>query len=109
MNEKIGELLVKENLLSQEQLAHTRFPLGDLTKFISCVTATNFLLAKKVDGGAAVTMLSPTPVSISEARAAYLSARAANGLTTVRRRGSRSIPPGSSPSRRRSPHTRTST
>lgn len=78
-------------------------PLGDLTKFISCVTATNFLLAKKVDGGAAVTMLSPTPVSISEARAAYLSALAANGLTTVRRRGYTEIVPDKEAPKRGAP------
>lgn len=57
--------------------------LGDLTKFISCVTEQNFLLTGGVNRAATVSILSPKPVSAYEAYKAYLSALEANGLTVV--------------------------
>ncbi|MCA9515597.1 MAG: hypothetical protein KC635_11695, partial [Myxococcales bacterium] len=57
--------------------------LGDLTKFISCVTEQNFILTGGVNRAATVSILSPKPVTAYEAYKAYLSALEANGLTVV--------------------------
>ncbi len=57
--------------------------LGDLTKFISCITEQNFLLTGGVNKSATVSILSPRPVTTFEAYKAYLSALEANGLTIV--------------------------
>jgi general secretion pathway protein D len=57
--------------------------LGDLTKFISCITEQNFILAGGANKSATVSILSPKPVTAYEAYKAYLSALEANSLTIV--------------------------
>lgn len=65
------------------RLDFNEITLGDLTKFISCVTEQNFLLTGGVNRSATVSILSPKPVTAYEAYKAYLSALEANGLTIV--------------------------
>ncbi|MGM0576673.1 MAG: type II secretion system secretin GspD [Myxococcota bacterium] len=65
--------------------------LGDLTKFISCITEQNFLLAGGVNENATISILSPKPVTAYEAYKAYLSALEANGLTIVPKGGFQEI------------------
>jgi len=65
------------------RLDFNEITLGDLTKFISCVTEQNFLLTGGVNKSATVSILSPKPVTAYEAYKAYLSALEANGLTVV--------------------------
>lgn len=65
------------------RLDFNEITLGDLTKFISCVTEQNFLLTGGVNKTATVSILSPKPVTAYEAYKAYLSALEANGLTIV--------------------------
>ncbi len=65
------------------RLDFNEISLGDLTKFISCVTEQNFLLTGGANKNATVSILSPKPVSAYEAYKAYLSALEANGLTVV--------------------------
>ena len=57
--------------------------LGDLTKFISCITEQNFILAGGANKSATVSILSPKPVTAYEAYKAYLSTLEANALTIV--------------------------
>jgi general secretion pathway protein D len=57
--------------------------LGDLTKFISCITEQNFILAGGANKSATVSILSPKPVTAYEAYKAYLSTLEANSLTIV--------------------------
>jgi len=65
------------------RLDFNEITLGDLTKFISCVTEQNFLLTGGVNKGATVSILSPKPVTAYEAYKAYLSALEANGMTII--------------------------
>lgn len=65
------------------RLDFNEISLGDLTKFISCVTEQNFLLTGGVNRSATVSILSPKPVTAYEAYKAYLSALEANGLTII--------------------------
>lgn len=65
------------------RLDFNEITLGDLTKFISCITEQNFLLTAGVNRTATVTILSPKAVTTYEAYKAYLSALEANGLTIV--------------------------
>ena len=58
--------------------------LGDLTKFISCITERNFILTGGANKNATVSILSPKPVTGYEAYKAYLSALDANGLTVIK-------------------------
>ena len=65
------------------RLDFNEISLGDLTKFISCVTEQNFILTGGANKNATVSILSPKPVTAYEAYKAYLSALEANGLTIV--------------------------
>jgi len=65
------------------RLDFNEITLGDLTKFISCVTEQNFILTGGANRAATVSILSPRPVTAYEAYRAYLSALEANGLTVV--------------------------
>jgi len=65
------------------KLDFNEISLGDLTKFISCVTEQNFILTGGANKNATVSILSPKPVTAYEAYKAYLSALEANGLTIV--------------------------
>lgn len=65
------------------RLDFNEITLGDLTKFISCVTEQNFILTGGANRNATVSILSPRPVTAYEAYKAYLSALEANGLTIV--------------------------
>lgn len=65
------------------RLDFNEITLGDLTKFMSCVTEQNFLLTGSVNKTATISILSPKPVTAFEAYKAYLSALEANGLTIV--------------------------
>ncbi len=65
------------------RLDFNEISLGDLTKFISCITEQNFILTGGANKNATVSILSPKPVTAYEAYKAYLSALQANGLTIV--------------------------
>jgi general secretion pathway protein D len=65
------------------RLDFNEIALGDLTKFISCITEQNFILTSGANKAATVSILSPKPVTAYEAYKAYLSALEANGLTIV--------------------------
>jgi general secretion pathway protein D len=65
------------------RLDFNEIALGDLTKFISCITEQNFILTSGANKTATVSILSPKPVTAYEAYKAYLSALEANGLTIV--------------------------
>jgi len=65
------------------RLDFNEITLGDMTKFISCITEQNFLLTGGANKAATVSILSPKPVTVYEAYKAYLSALEANGLTIV--------------------------
>ncbi len=65
------------------RLDFNEIALGDLTKFISCITEQNFILTSAANKAATVSILSPKPVTAYEAYKAYLSALEANGLTIV--------------------------
>ncbi|MFT7579005.1 MAG: general secretion pathway protein D [Myxococcota bacterium] len=63
------------------RLDFNEISLGDLTKFISCVTEQNFIITGGANKNATVSILSPKPVTAYEAYKAYLSALQANGLS----------------------------
>jgi general secretion pathway protein D len=65
------------------RLDFNEIPLGELTKFISCITERNFILTGGANKNATVSILSPKPVTAYEAYKAYLSALEANGLTVI--------------------------
>jgi general secretion pathway protein D len=65
------------------RLDFNEVPLGELTKFISCITERNFILTGSANKNATVSILSPKPVTVYEAYKAYLSALEANGLTII--------------------------
>ena len=66
------------------RLDFNEIQLGDLTKFISCITERNFILTGGANKNATVSILSPKPVTAYEAYKAYLSALEANGLTIIK-------------------------
>jgi general secretion pathway protein D len=72
-------------LNSKIRLDFNEISLDDLTKFISCITEQNFILAGGAKKGLSVSILSPKPVTVYEAYKAYLSTLDANGLTIVAR------------------------
>jgi general secretion pathway protein D len=58
-------------------------PLEDLTKWISCVTEKNFIIASGVGKGKKITIMSPRSVTVYEAYRAFLASLEINGLTLV--------------------------
>lgn len=58
-------------------------PLDEVTKFISCITAKNFIIAEDLSKGKKLTILAPRQITVYEAYKAYLVALSANGMTIV--------------------------
>lgn len=57
--------------------------LSDVVKLMSAQTGRNFIVADSLRAGKKITIISPNPVSQSEAYQAFLSALQMNGLTVV--------------------------
>lgn len=57
--------------------------LGDVVRWISALTAQNFIIADTISSSKKITIISPQPVRIQDAYRAFISALNMNGLTVV--------------------------
>ena len=57
--------------------------LNDVVMWISALTGRNFIIADTINASKKITIISPQPVSVSEAYRAFIAALSMNGLTVV--------------------------